>query len=56
MNVDLISSRSSHNKISSPHNLAAESSNVQNGFRSGPGTNKRASNATILKIDNDKVL
>ena len=60
-NSDLISSRSSLQKnTNSPYNSGgawAETATF-NGFRTGggPGTNKRTSNVTILKMDNERVL
>ena len=58
-NSDLISSRSSYNKNTNSPNNAGADATPQSGFRNAIPTNvtqKRNSNVTMLKIDNDRVL
>lgn len=60
-NSDLISSRSSLQKnANSPYNSGGGGAETAtfSGFRTnaGPGTHKRTSNVTILKMDNERVL
>lgn len=48
MNSDLVSSHSSKNKDSSPRILSEIQSIAPSGFINGSGTNKRASNVTMI--------